>query len=73
MKRIFLTAIYIGIVSLICRADDISLLYRDYLNLQGKQQIEIGNRLLSTAYQQGLIDSLGTFHSLSDEMEAWVH
>ena len=73
MKRIFLTAIYIGIVSLICRADDISLLYRDYLNLQGKQQIEIGNRLLSTAYQQGLIDSVGTFHSLSDEMEAWVH
>ena len=73
MKRIFLTVIYIGLVSLICRADDISLLYREYLNLQGKQQIEMGNQLLSTAYQQGLIDSVGTFHSLSDEMEAWIH
>ena len=59
--------------SLFCQAEDIGLLYRQYLAQQGKDQVETGNKLLADAYQQGLIDSVGTFASLTDEMQAWVH
>ena len=73
MKRIFLLIWYLGMTGLFCQAEDISLLYRQYLTQQGKARIETGNKLLADAYQQGLIDSIGPFLSLTDEMEAWVH
>ena len=73
MKRIFLLIWYLGMTGLFCQAEDISLLYRQYLTQQGKARIETGNKLLGDAYQQGLIDSIGPFLSLTDEMEAWVH
>ena len=73
MKRIFLLIWYLGMTGLFCQAEDISLLYRQFLTQQGKARIETGNKLLGDAYQQGLIDSIGPFLSLTDEMEAWVH
>ena len=73
MKRIFLLIWYLGMTGLFCQAEDISLLYRQYLTQQGKARIETGNKLLGDAYQQGLIDSIGPFLSLTDELEAWVH
>ena len=73
MNRTLLILAFLGFVNLFCQAEDINLLYRQYLTQQGKEQIETGNRLLDDAYQQGLIDSIGPFLSLTDEMEAWVH
>lgn len=73
MNRTLLTWMFLGLVNLCCQAEGISLLYRQYLTQQGKAQIETGNMLLADAYQQGLIDSIGPFLTLTDEMEAWVH
>lgn len=73
MNRTLFIIMYLGLGSLFCQAEDISLLYRQYLSQQGKAQVETGNKLLADAYQQGLIDSVGTFASLTDEMQAWVH
>jgi tetratricopeptide (TPR) repeat protein len=73
MNRILLTWLFLGLVNLCCQAEGISLLYRQYLTQQGKAQVETGNMLLADAYQQGLIDSIGPFLTLTDEMEAWVH
>ena len=73
MNRTLLILAFLGFVNLFCQAEDINLLYRQYLTQQGKEQIETGNRLLDDAYHQGLIDSIGPFLSLTDEMEAWVH
>ena len=73
MNRTLLTWMFLGLVNLCCQAEGISLLYRQYLTQQGKARIETGNKLLGDAYQQGLIDSIGPFLSLTHEMEAWVH
>ena len=73
MNRTLLTWMFLELVNLCCQAEGISLLYRQYLTQQGKAQVETGNMLLADAYQQGLIDSIGPFLSLTDEMEAWVH
>ena len=73
MNRTLLTWMFLGLVNLCCQAEGISLLYRQYLTQQGKAQVETGNMLLADAYQQGLIDSIGPFLTLTDEMEAWVH